>query len=132
MLAHSKVRTARSLVGWSQLRLAEEVHVSESTIKRIEQGVQKPDQTLLDAIAAATGCPWVANPSVPDDYTPMTTSQAFVGLYSSVQQISGVLPKMAEILADGVVDSGEQRDFENCITVIGRGRKASADLIYAR
>ena len=132
MLATSKVKTARNLAGLTQIQLAEAIHVSESTIKRVEQGVQKADQNLLDAVAEATRCQWVSNPFVPEDYKPMTKSQAFVGLYSSVRHAESVLPTMAEILADGKVDSSERKDFEKCIAVISRGRKAQADFIYAR
>lgn len=132
MMTDSKVRTARNLTGMTQIQLADVVHVSESTIKRIEQGTQKPDYMILDAIAEATGCPWVANPFVPENYQPMAQSQAFVSLYSTVQHINSVLPTMAEILADGVVDAGEQKAFKNCLAVIDRGCKAQADFIYAR
>ena len=132
MSATSKIKTARNLAGFTQLQLAEAIHVSESTIKRVEQGAQKADQNLLDAIAVATGCPWVSNPYVPDDYKPMTKPQAFVGLYSSVRHAESILPTMAEILADGKVDSSEKKDFERCMAVISKAQRAQADMCYAR
>lgn len=131
-MAASKVRTARNLSGLTQIQLADAVHVSESTIKRIEQGTQRPDQFILEAVAEVTGCQWVANPLIPDDYTPSTKSQAFVGLYAAVQDVSAVLPKLAGILADNKVDNNEVQDFENCLAVIGNANRHHADMCYAK
>lgn len=131
-MAASKVKTARSMSGLTQIQLADAVHVSESTIKRIEQGTQRADQFILEAIAEATGCPWVSNPLIPEDYKPMERTQAFVGLYTAVQDVSAVLPKLAGILADNKVDDNEVKDFENCLAVIGSAKNHHADMCYAR
>ena len=132
MLVASKIRTARNLSGMTQLQLADQVFTNEKTIRRIEHGQQKADQHLLDAIAGVTGCPWVANPFVPDDYKPLEKSQAFVALYSAVQNVNNVLPKLAEILEDDKVDAAEKKDYEKCMATVMKAHQRQADMCYAR
>lgn len=132
MAAQTKIKTARLLTGKTRVQAADALFISESTLKRIENGLQKPSREIELAASKLYKAPWVANPLVPEDYEPVPKTQAVLSYYSKRRDVERVMPLMESILADGVVDKNEAKDFEFCMDVVGSERKASADLMYAR
>ncbi len=132
MAGTTKMKTARQLTTLTRVQAADRLFISESTLKRIENGMQKASREVELAAAELYGAPWIANPLVPEDYSPAPRTQAVLNYYSKRRDVERIMPLMETILADGVVDKTEQTDFEFCMQIVGGERKASADLMYAR
>ncbi len=128
----TKMKTARLMTAFTRIQAADRLFISESTLKRIENGVQTASREVEQAAAELYGAPWVANPLVPDDYKPGPRTQAVLNYYSKRRNVERIMPLMESILADGIVDTTEKTDFDFCMQVVGDERKASADLLYAR
>jgi Zn-dependent peptidase ImmA (M78 family)/DNA-binding XRE family transcriptional regulator len=57
MINGERVRQARELRGLTQVELARRVGVEQPTIARVEAGIQKPSDSLIQAISMQTGFP---------------------------------------------------------------------------
>ncbi len=132
MAAITKIKTARLLTRMTRTEAADKLFTSESTLKRIENGVQKAGREIELAAAELYKAQWVANPLIPEDYQPVPRTQAVLSYYSKRRDVERVMPLMESILADGKVDQTEVKDYAFCMDVVGSERRASADLMYAR
>jgi len=132
MAGATKMKTARLMARMTRIQAADRLFISESTLKRIENGIQKASREIELAAAELYDAPWVANPLVPDDYQPAPRTQAVLNYYSKRRDVERIMPLMESILADGLVDKTEEQDYDFCMQVVGCEREASTDLLYAR
>lgn len=57
MISGERIRQAREIRGMTQAELAEKVSLHQSNIARLEQGIYQPLDTVVQAVALATGFP---------------------------------------------------------------------------
>jgi DNA-binding XRE family transcriptional regulator len=131
MTGQNKYKTARVMAGISQEKAAELIPVSVSTIKRIERGTQRCSADIAGAMADLYQAPWVADPTVPDDYTPKPQIQAAMCFENETEDVVGKLPRLRRILADGRVDHDEEKEFAEIKREIGEAMRAAQDFLYA-
>jgi hypothetical protein len=98
---------------------------SVSTIKRIEYRQQIPTPELEAAMAKAYNAPWVADPTVPDDYKPLQRAQALLNYVNEREDVEMIMPRVRRVTADGKIDEAFAREIkEECA--------AARDLLYAQ
>jgi hypothetical protein len=105
---------------------------SVSTIKRIEYRQQTPTPELEAAMAKAYNAPWVADPTVPDDYKPLQRAQALLNYVNEREDVEALMPRARRILADGKIDRTEAEDFRAIAREIKEECAAARDLLYAQ
>ena len=132
MSDRNKYKTARLLVHMTIEQAAEKTYISESTIKRIERGTQRCGKDQAEALAKAYNAPWVADPTVPDGYEPMSKACAMLRYMNEREDVDRVIPRLRRVLADGYVDESEEREFSDAMREIDEEKRASRDLAYAR
>jgi DNA-binding XRE family transcriptional regulator len=131
MSDQNKYLTARLLVGMTREEAAPELFMSESTLKRIENGEQgcSPDKAIL--MAKIYGFPWVADPTVPDSYRPKPIANALLQYMKEHRDVDGIMPRLTAILADGKVDDNEVEEYAGYAREIKEAVDAARDLEYA-
>lgn len=131
MSDQNKYKTARLMADLTVEQAAEKTYISESTLKRIERGTQPCSRDQAKAIAEAYNAPWVADPTVPEDYEPMPKACAVLRYLNERHDVEQLMPRAMRILADGKVDESEQKEFAMIVKEIEEERIAGRDLMYA-
>jgi transcriptional regulator with XRE-family HTH domain len=131
MSDRNKYKTARLLAHMTIEHAAEKTYISESTIKRIERGTQPCGRDIAKALADAYNAPWVADPTVPDDYEPMARDRAMLRYINEREDVESLMPRMRRILADGKVDDDEAKELAAIRREIEEEGAAGRDLLYA-
>lgn len=128
----TKYKTARKMSGLTQEAAAEQLFISVSNLKRIESGQQKCSLDIAEAIDKLYGAPWVSDPTVPEDYVPLTKIEATLQFIKERNDVNRIMERATEILADGRVDESEAEDFRKITIEIREERDAARNLLYAQ
>jgi len=132
MIERTKYHTARVMSGITQENAVEFLHTSVSNLRRIESGQQRCSPDMAGAMAELYGAPWIADCTVPDNYRPLSLTEATLKYIKERNDVSAVMTRATAILADGVVDESEQTEFAGIAKEIREERDAARDLLYAR
>jgi transcriptional regulator with XRE-family HTH domain len=128
----NKYKTARLLAGLTLEEAVEKLFTSESTLKRIERGTQPCTDDIAIAMVSVYGFPWVADPKVPVSFRPMPIANAMLHYIKEHQDVSRIMPRLTEILADGVIDGNEVAEYAEHAREITEAMSAGRDLLYAQ
>jgi DNA-binding XRE family transcriptional regulator len=131
MGVRTKVKTAREMCGMKQIDLAYMIPMSEGNLRRIENGQQRCEPDIAKRIAEITGKPWVADPTIPEDYVPLRRSDAMLRYLNEKGDVEAVTKREMAILADGRIDESEAADHAAYIHEVSEECTAARDLIYA-
>lgn len=131
MSVRSKIKTAREMRGVTQAELADQIPMSEGNLRRIENGQQGCGPDIKIRVASILKKPWVADPTVPDDYKPLKKREAAFVLLAERQHVDALMNRETEILRDGIVDENERPDHEAFLKELGDEQEARRDFIYA-
>jgi transcriptional regulator with XRE-family HTH domain len=131
MSDQNKYKTARNMAGMTLEQAAEKSYIGIGTIKRIERGTQPCGTDHAKALADAYNAPWVADPTVPDDYSPMPKACAMLRYINEREDVDRVMPGLRRILADNKVDEHEAAEFSAAMKEIEEEKRAGRDLAYA-
>ena len=131
MNERTKYHSARVMSGITQENAVEFLHTSVSNLRRIESGQQRCGPDMAIAMAELYKAPWVADPTVPDDYQPLPLTQAMLRYIKEHNEVNAVMHRATAILADGIVDASEQEEFAGISREIREARDAARDLLYA-
>lgn len=131
MAGQNKYKTARIASGLSQETAAEKLYTSVSNLKRIERGTQRCNADIAGAMAELYGTPWVADPTIPEDYAPLPLAQATLRYINEREDVERLIPRARRILADGVISRDEENDFAEFSREILEEQRAARDLLYA-
>lgn len=127
----TKYHTARVLSGITQEDAANKLYTSVSNLRRIESGQQRCSVDMANAMADLYKAAWVADPTVPDDYKPLSRAQAVLNYVNEREDVEALMPRARRILADGIVDESEMDEFAVIAKEIEEERIAGRDLLYA-
>jgi transcriptional regulator with XRE-family HTH domain len=127
----NKYKTARILAHLTIERAAEKTYISVSTIKRIERGTQPCSRDLAEVLADVYGAPYVADPTVPDSYTPKPRAEAMLKYLAERDDVERIMPRLRRILADGVIDDDEVAEATEAARELADEETANRDLRYA-
>lgn len=127
----TKYQTARQLSGLTQERASEYLHVSVSTLRRIETGQQQCTPELEAAMAKLYKAPWVADRTVPINYKPKPLAEAVLRYMNERDDVDKLMPRLRRILADGIVDETEAAEVAMAAKEIEDEQIAGRDLRYA-
>jgi len=83
-------------------------------------------------MAKAYNAPWVADPTVPDDYKPLSRAVAVLNYVNEREDVEALMPRARRILADNRIDDTEVSDFDIITREIQEERNAGRDLLYAQ
>ena len=127
----TKYKTARKMSGLTQETAAEKLYTSITTLKCIEKGERRCSSEMAVAMAELYNAPWVADPTLPKNYTPMPRTEATLRYIKESNDVNKVMERATEILADGIVDDSEEKDAAAIALEIAEQSKAGIDLLYA-
>lgn len=138
------VRTGRIMTGRSQEEMAGILHIDPRTLRRYESGEEATPDDVMLKVAELAKSPMLmylhfkVKYQIADEILPqveeMPLAQAVVNLLSELAELeqSGVASKLLALAADGLIDPGEEKDFDFIMARLDGVRRGVELLRYSR